>query len=190
MSARQRGDHAQDGGQPANAARAVVTGSAAFVVVVCLALAGGAIRLRLERAPGEPARVTRVVDGDTLAMEDGETVRVLGIDTPETHHPDLAPQPFGEEAARRTAQLVLEGRIGLEMDAEPRDSYGRLLAHVWIGKRLLAEVLAEEGLGRELVIPPNTMHAARIRAAEGRARSASRGIWLAEATPIPAFRRQ
>jgi endonuclease YncB( thermonuclease family) len=162
----------------------------AFAAVISLALAGGILRARLDRAPGETARVARVLDGDTVILEGGETVRVIGIDTPETHHPDLGEQPFGAEAAERTTQLVLGRSVGLEADLEAVDQYGRRLAHVWVGDTLLAEILAEEGLGRVLQVPPNLRYADRIRAAEERARSVSAGLWTAEATPIPVFRRR
>jgi endonuclease YncB( thermonuclease family) len=139
--------------------------------------------------PAERAVVARVVDGDTLELADGRTVRVLGIDTPETHNPSLTgPQPLGEEASRRTRAQV-EGRaVALEADVTDRDAYGRLLRHVWLGRRLLAEDLLAQGLARAYLIPPDTRHDERLRAAEAAARSARRGLWgLPRPTSLPIF---
>lgn len=137
----------------------------------------------------EHARVARVVDGDTLELADGQVVRVLGIDTPETHNPSLrGPQPLGAEATARLRSLV-EGRVvALEPDVTDRDHYGRLLRHVWRGRSLVADVLAREGLGRAYILPPDTRHAERLRAAEAAARAASLGLWgLPRPTPLAIF---
>lgn len=167
-----------------------------------LALGAGALipgvrqraRLWLGAAGGPPVgaevvRVIDVVDGDTLVVEGGRSVRVLGIDTPETHNPSLSgPQPLGFEAAARLAELVASGEVGLERDATEVDHYGRELRHVWVGGHLVAERLLAEGLGRALVIPPDTRHADRLRAAEAEARAGGAGLWgLPRPTALPIF---
>jgi len=140
--------------------------------------------------PGsERSRVVHVVDGDTLVVEDGRTIRLLGIDTPETHNPNLrGPQALGEAATTRLAAMVEGKTVELESDETNTDHYGRALRHVWLGRTLVAETLAREGLGHALVIPPNTRHAERIRAAEAAAKAAGRGLWgLPRPTPLPIF---
>jgi endonuclease YncB( thermonuclease family) len=134
-------------------------------------------------------RVIEVIDGDTLVVEGLGSVRILGIDTPETRHPDMdGPQPLGPAATERLRSLVEGKRVGLEQDQELRDHFGRHLRHVWIGRRLVAEVLAEEGLAHHLIIPPNLGHAERIRAATARARQMRSGLWgLARPTPLSIF---
>ena len=108
----------------------------------------------------ESAHVVAVIDGDTIVIDNGRHVRVIGIDTPETVHPDLdGPQPFGPEATARMSDLVEGRRVALEADATDSDHYGRELRHLWIGRRLAAEILIREGLGHVLMIPPNTGHA-------------------------------
>src|SRR3954468_3996648 len=86
------------------------------------------------------ARVVRVVDGDTIvASVDGhdEYVRYIGVDTPETVKPDTPVQCFGPRASDENHRLV-EGRtVRLVFDREQRDDYGRLLAYVYTGKRLV-----------------------------------------------------
>jgi micrococcal nuclease len=137
----------------------------------------------------EAARVARAVDGDTLVLDDGRTVRIIGLDAPETHNPAMAgPQPFGEAAATRLADLVAGRVVALETDATPTDHYGRLLRHVWLGGTLVAEVLVREGLARAMSIPPDVRHAERLRAAEADARAAGHGLWsVPRPTPLPIF---
>lgn len=159
--------------------------------------AGSGARIALTRMPEGPpaeadrARVLEVIDGDTLVLAGGEHLRILGIDTPETRHPDLrGPQPMGPEASARLQSLVEGREVGLEREAQDRDHYGRLLRHVWLGRRLVAEQLLEEGLAWRLVLPPNTGHAERLARAEARARAAGRGLWgLPRPTPLPIFAR-
>lgn len=132
-----------------------------------------------------PAVVVAVADGDTVTVTVGagrsarsETVRMLGVDTPETHHPRKPVQCFGPEAAAYTADRLRPGtRVRLEADVELRDRYGRLLAHVIVDGRRLGEDLLRRGYARLLVIAPNGSHAREFVRAELEARAAGRGLW-------------
>jgi endonuclease YncB( thermonuclease family) len=73
------------------------------------------------------ATVSRAIDGDTIELENGEVVRYLGIDTPETVHPDEPVECFGPEASERNKQLVEGKAVELQSDGPNTDSYGRLL---------------------------------------------------------------
>jgi endonuclease YncB( thermonuclease family) len=146
--------------------------------------------------PSPPAGTERVVvasvtDGDTLLLDDGRRVRILGIDAPETVHPGLSgPQAFGRQASRRLTQLVQARVIGLERDRSEVDAYGRLLRHVWLGQDLVAAILLREGLAWPLGIPPDLGHAEDLAAAGATARAAGLGIWgIARPTPLAVFRR-
>lgn len=178
------------------AALVVAAGVVSIALAVALALSPSlrhraAAWLTADAGPrgAERVRVDHAVDGDTLVTADGRTVRLIGIDTPETHHPDMAgPQPFGPEAAARLAALVDGQVVWLERDDTDVDGYGRQLRHVWAGGRLAAETLAAEGLGYVLIIPPNGRHEAELRAAEAAARAAKRGLWgMARPTAVAAF---
>jgi micrococcal nuclease len=128
------------------------------------------------------ARVERVVDGDTIRVRLGdraETVRYIGVDTPETKKPGTPVECFGERAAAENERLVEGERVRLEVGAEPRDRYGRLLAYVhreadgaFVNERLL-----RGGFARTLTITPNDRHEARFRLAEARARASGAGLW-------------
>lgn len=109
--------------------------------------------------------VIRVVDGDTIVVELGgrdERVRYIGIDTPEMD--DQRPGIRGLAAAARAAnvRLVAGRRVRLELDAERRDRYGRLLAYVWVGDTLVNEALVRAGHAAPFTVPPNVKYAARF----------------------------
>ena len=148
------------------------------VVLACLLMFVGCA----ESSPGT-AIVRKVVDGDTIEVRVGnrnETVRLLGIDTPETVHPDKPVECFGPEASARTKHLLPRGAmVRIERDTEARDHFGRLLLYVFLGDQMVNELLVREGLARPLSIEPNTTHAARLQRAADEARTANVGLWAA-----------
>lgn len=126
-------------------------------------------------------QVVRAVDGDTLevALAGGERedVRLIGVDTPETVKPDTPVQCFGPRASH-FAHHRLEGRrVRLVFGVERRDVYGRLLAYVYLRRRLVNAELVRRGLARTLAIPPNTRFAGRFQRLQGAAARAGRGLW-------------
>ena len=128
------------------------------------------------------ATIIDVSDGDTIVVRvagQRETVRLIGIDTPETKDPDEPVQCFGPDATEATEALLPRGTaVRLERDAEPRDQYGRLLAYVYRTDGMFVNLaLAEQGLADVLSIAPNTAHAGELRAAVDAARASGRGLW-------------
>ncbi len=124
------------------------------------------------------AVVQRVVDGDTLLLADGNRVRLLGVDTPETKHPELAVQPFGPEASEFTRQRVEGKQVRLQFDKEREDRHGRILAYVYFGDSMLNEELIRAGMGRAIThFPFSPAMKRRFRQAEDEAKRARRGIW-------------
>jgi micrococcal nuclease len=127
----------------------------------------------------ERATVAYVYDGDTLRLEDGRKVRVIGINTPELGKEGTPDEPFAKAARDATRALAGRGsRIGLRIGSERHDRYGRLLAHVYLpeGGSLGAELLAR-GLATTLVIPPNTRNVKCFARVEAQAREQAKGIW-------------
>ncbi|MBX7071986.1 MAG: thermonuclease family protein [Pirellulales bacterium] len=124
--------------------------------------------------------VARVVDGDTLLMEDHSRVRLIGVDTPETKKENTPVQPWGPEASRFTRNLIDDqnGQVRLEFDREQIDQYGRKLAYVWVGDRLLNEELLRAGLARALFNHPYSPDMKdRFRRAQDSAKRDRTGIW-------------
>lgn len=126
--------------------------------------------------------VTRDIDGDTIDVQMGaqrETVRFLGVDTPETHDPRKPVQCFGLAATAHTKQLVEGKNVRLEPDPEDsdRDKYGRILRYVYLpdGTLLNAELI-KDGYGFAYTVFPITK-LDDFRALEADARAHNRGLW-------------
>lgn len=134
--------------------------------------------------------VERVIDGDTLLVRaaDGEPhdpaaprqfrLRLLGIDCPETVHPDRPVEPWGPEATAFTSDFVQGRTLRLVYDRRRTDSYDRYLAYVFVDERLLNEELVRSGLAVVKTFPGDSESVARrLRAAEKEARENARGVW-------------
>lgn len=131
------------------------------------------------------AQVTKVVDGDTIKARFANktaTIRFLLVDTPETHHPTLGKQPFGEEAFQFTKKLLEGHDVELEQDVSPGpDKYGRYLYYIYIDGQSVQELLLENGLARvAYVYVPNVKYVDRYREIQEKARLAKKGIWSIE----------
>jgi micrococcal nuclease len=125
------------------------------------------------------ATVKRVVDGDTVeispSVEGLSTVRLIGVDTQETHG---GTQPDGPEASDFTRQHLEGKEVSLELDVEKVDPYGRLLAYVYLPNReMFNETLAEERYAQVATFPPNVKYQERFLKAQREARAANRGLW-------------
>ena len=133
-------------------------------------------------APAAVVRVEvqRVVDGDTVRLKDGRSVRMIGLNAPETGKKGRPDEPFAVAARQRLQALVKasDGRVGLVAGREAKDHYGRTLAHLYgaNGENLEAQLLAE-GLGYQVGVAPNIDLVACQQAAENSARQARLGLW-------------
>jgi micrococcal nuclease len=127
-----------------------------------------------------PVRVVAVVDGDTIKVATGETLRLIGVDTPETVDPRAPVQCFGREASARAHALLDGATVRLEHDPTQGrfDRYGRTLAYVWMSDgRLYNEVIIAEGYAHEYTYAIPYRYRERFRVAEASAREAGRGLW-------------
>lgn len=154
----------------------------AFFVCAAFVLAPPGTRADDCRAPGplREASVARVVDGDTLRLGDGRSVRLIGLNAPEQGRDGRPPEPFAEAATRHLERLVAAsgGRVALVSGVQERDRYGRLLAHAFgrDGRNWEAQQLAA-GLGFAVARAPNTALVQCQFAAEAGARAGGRGVW-------------
>jgi micrococcal nuclease len=134
--------------------------------------------------------VTRVTDGDTVqVLVSGETrtVRLLGVDTPETVHPKKPVQFYGREASNFTKKSLLNKTVWLEYDAAPLDRYNRHLAYLWLEEPGKGEAavrrgmfnarLILEGYGKTMTIQPNSKYANLFAKFQREARTQKRGLW-------------
>lgn len=123
-------------------------------------------------------RVAKVFDGDTVRLEGGERVRLIGINTPEVAHRNRPNDPGGEAASDYLRELIEGKLVRLEYGAERRDRYGRLLAHLFTqeGENINGLLLAG-GYAHAVIKLPNIRLLQQYFDAERRAREAGLGIW-------------
>ncbi|PYE13476.1 micrococcal nuclease [Williamsia limnetica] len=135
---------------------------------------------------GPEVSVTRVIDGDTIVVRtatgEDRTVRLIGVDTPETAKPGAPVDCFGPQASEYTSAMLTGRVVRLEADpaAGDTDRYGRHLAYVWTvhDQRLFNLALIEAGAAREYTYR-DTRYRYRdtFRAAERNAQSKDFGLW-------------
>jgi micrococcal nuclease len=122
--------------------------------------------------------VTKVIDGDTVQLESGETVRYLGIDAPELFRKkEGGPEFFAREATRYNKKLVYLKKVRLEFDAERKDQYGRLLAYVFVKNLFVNAELVKLGYAKAMVKPPNVKYREVLVASQQKAMDQERGLW-------------
>lgn len=139
----------------------------------------------------EDILVKRAVDGDTLVLEDGRRVRLIGIDTPEVHESEKlyrdskrggmdvrTIQALGKRSYEFTRKLVENQRVRLEFDVEKNDKYGRLLAYVYLkdGTFVNAEIV-KQGYASLMTIPPNVKYTDLFKKLYQEARESKQGLW-------------
>lgn len=131
-------------------------------------------------------KVFKVIDGDTIRLEDGRLVRYLGINAPEVRKKVdgkwvFDPEPFSEAATALNRKLVEGKTVRLQIDPRrPRDRFGRLLAYVFVEneKKYFVNVeLLKQGLAKMDIMPLGTIHRKMFWSAEETAWTARRGIW-------------
>ena len=137
-----------------------------------------------DRAPKPPisARVVRVIDGDTIQVccigWTRESIRYIGIDTPETGDPTKSFAVYGKEAREANRKLVDGKSVRLEFDVQQRDRHGRLLAYVYLEDGSFVNArLVEQGYAQVMTVPPNVKYQELFLKLQQEARTASRGLW-------------
>lgn len=115
--------------------------------------------------------VKRIIDGDTIVLQGGRLVRLIGIDAPEIN------TRFGPRARAFLKELIRGKSVRLVFDVNKTDRHGRALAYVYKNDVFVNEQIVLNGFARAMAIPPNIAHAETFRAAEQVARTESRGVW-------------
>lgn len=128
-------------------------------------------------------QVVKVVDGDTITIKiDGkkETVRLIGIDTPESVDPRRPVECFGKEASEKTKSLVLDKKVFIQGDVTQsnKDKYGRILRYVFLeDETLVNELLIQEGYAYEYTYEEPYQYQQDFKQAEREAREQQKGFW-------------
>jgi micrococcal nuclease len=128
----------------------------------------------LRGLPSESARVTKIVDGDSIEVRIGEStyqLRYIGIDTPEYY------EALGDEASALNSQLVMYQAVTLFKDVSETDRYGRLLRYVLVGEVFVNYELVRAGLASASSYPPDTACDRLFAAAQEDAKAAVLGLW-------------
>jgi len=148
----------------------------------------GAAAIAAPAAPiaREPATVVRVIDGDTIVAQfaDGrsDTVRYIGVDTPETVDPRTGVECFGQAASAKNAELVAGRAIELEKDISERDKYDRLLRYVWVtgddgNLRHANQELVQWGFAVASSYPPDVRYQDQFGGLQRAAQAQQLGLW-------------
>lgn len=149
--------------------------SDAVLLEIRLSVAVLLILLLLSGCAGVPdiAKVTRIIDGDTIVIQGDYHVRYIGMDTPEID------EPFYQEA-KDLNQVLVEGKeIRLEKDVSDKDKYDRLLRYVYVDSTFVNAEIVRHGYAE--VYPKYQFSDVKyydlLKEAETEAREAGKGIW-------------
>lgn len=131
---------------------------------------------------GQEVLVVRVVDGDTIEIEGGQKVRLVGVDTPETVDPRRPVGCFGKEASNETKKLIEGKKVILTKDTSETDQFSRLLRLVYLkledGNTLFVnDYLVRQGFAKASTYPPDVKFVEQFLQAEEEARANNRGLW-------------
>jgi micrococcal nuclease len=133
-----------------------------------------------ELTKGSSALVVEVVDGDTVVLDDGQEVRLVGIQAPKLplNRPNFKEWPLAREAKAELEKLVLNQRVTLSYGGERKDRHGRTLAHLHTDDGIWAQgEMLSRGLARVYTFADNRAAASDLLTREAAAREAKRGIW-------------
>lgn len=125
--------------------------------------------------------IERGVDGDTVMVRTDSgtySIRMLGIDTPETHYLGKSQGEWGEKAAARLKKILPAGtEVTLELNSEGCDKYGRVLAYVFKGDKNINVQMAKEGWAVSYCVGPDTKYCEEIGAYVNQAIAARKGMF-------------
>jgi micrococcal nuclease len=151
------------------------------IPVIGLIFFGQALLVFAEASFPKEGKVRRVIDGDTFELENGQRVRLIGVDAPEYQpwksHADF----YGREASVYLKGLLTGQHVRLEPDLETHDKYGRILAYVYLlSGRFVNQQLVEEGYARAKLYRPNRRYDTLLKKAQRQARDSQKGLWKNE----------
>lgn len=151
---------------------------AVLLCLVVLFCGGSSDKPNVQKGPKyHVVKVKKVIDGDTVLLENGERVRYIGVDTPELKDSRKAVRDFAKRAKEANRRMVDKKEIRLEFDVQTRDRYKRLLAYVYVDTVFVNAWLVENGFAKVMTVPPNVKYANRFEKLQKDARSRRKGLW-------------
>ncbi|MGM0602512.1 MAG: thermonuclease family protein [Bacillota bacterium] len=147
-----------------------------FLIITVLLL-GSYFLLNQENGLAE-VYINEVIDGDTYKTADGETIRVLGVDSPEIDWEQDTGEYFAFKAKKFAENNILDKKVKLEFDSEKEDKYGRLLAYIYLNDSEMFNLqLLQEGYASLMIISPNKRYEVEFKETAKRARREKTGVW-------------
>lgn len=146
-------------------------------LTIILVILGLLLLLTACSQQGEKVYIKRVIDGDTVETAAGDSIRLLGVDTPEIDWENNSFEFYAEEAREFTAENLLKENVELEYDREKEDSYGRTLAYILQDGEIFNQKLLEEGYASVMIVEPNNKYESNFKKAAAAAREAQIGVW-------------
>ena len=115
--------------------------------------------------------VVKIIDSDTIKLDNGKIVRLIGINGPEKG------EKCYEEAVRRLKELIEDKEITLERDVDNSDTYGRLLRYVFLNDTFINQELVKDGLAVVYIVGNNKKYEAKLKESEMKAIRTGGCMW-------------
>lgn len=126
---------------------------------------------------GDEVYIERIVDGDTVKTAAGDSIRLLGVDTPEIDWENNRSEFYAEKARDFSTKNLLGKNVILEYDQEKEDHYGRTLAYIIQDGKIYNKKLLEKGYATLMIVEPNDKYEAEFKKTAQKAREAGLGLW-------------
>lgn len=131
----------------------------------------------LNIAQGKEYIVNKVISGDTIQLDNGETVKYIGIETPELNPREGGSEFFARQASKYNQKLVFMKKVRLEFDKERKDKEGRTLAYVFQKNVFINAELIKLGYAKTNIVPPNDKYKNVFLDYEKKAQQSEKGLW-------------
>lgn len=125
----------------------------------------------------EKARVTKIIDGDTVELSDKRKVRYIGINSFEMNDKRKETKCLAEKSAEANKRLVENKEVEMEKDISETDKYGRLLRYLWIDGVMINEELVNYGWAEVSTFPPDLKYQEKLQSGQIKAKLNNLGIW-------------
>ncbi|MBP7859514.1 thermonuclease family protein [Patescibacteria group bacterium] len=134
---------------------------------------GESVQSSVKNTTKKEYTVTKVIDGDTVVIETGEHIRLIGIDAPEISKKEC----YSEESKKYLSELLENKKVKLEKDISEKDKYGRLLRYIYLEDVFVNERLVEKGFAKAVIYKPDIKHSNLFEISENVSQNNKMGMW-------------